>query len=156
MALAHEFMPNWALEDHLHRGVTFLSWLQRLKICVGAARGSNYLHTGSSTQHRVIHRDVKMSNILLDSEFAAKISDFGLANGHLDMAFGYTDPCYFYTGKLTRKSDVYAFGVVLFEVLSRRQAVDQTLYEDQWSLAVWAQDHFKEGRLNEIIDHGLI
>ncbi|MFS8029584.1 putative non-specific serine/threonine protein kinase [Helianthus anomalus] len=66
------------------------------------------------------------------------------------------DPCYFYTGKLTRKYGVYAFGAVLFEVLSGRQAVDQTLDEDQWNLAVWAQDHFKEGRLDEIIDHGLI
>ncbi|MFS8029583.1 putative protein kinase RLK-Pelle-CrRLK1L-1 family [Helianthus anomalus] len=79
MVLAYEFMPNGNLGDHLHRGVTFLSWLQQLKICVGAARGLQYLHTGSSTQHGVIHRDVKTSNILLDSEFDAKISDFGLA-----------------------------------------------------------------------------
>ncbi|KAJ0668377.1 putative protein kinase RLK-Pelle-CrRLK1L-1 family [Helianthus annuus] len=167
MVLAYEFMPNGTLEDHLHRGVTFLSWLQQLKICVGAARGLHYLHTGSSTQHGVIHRDVKTSNILLDSESDAKISDFGPAKvgiinrtrTHVSTVkgtFGYMDPCYFYTGKLTRKSDVYAFGVVLFEVLSGRQAVDQTLDEDQWSVAVWAQNHFKEGRLDEIIDHGLI
>ncbi|KAI3677042.1 hypothetical protein L1987_86660 [Smallanthus sonchifolius] len=168
MVLAYEFMPNGTLEDHLHRGVTELSWLQRLRICIGAARGLDYLHAGTSTQHGVIHRDVKTSNILLDSNFAAKISDFGLAKvGTINQTrthvstlvkgtFGYMDPCYFHSGQLTRKSDVYAFGVVLFELLSGKQAVDPTLDEDQWSLAVWAKDHFKEGRLNEIINHRLM
>ncbi|XP_023743299.2 PTI1-like tyrosine-protein kinase 2 [Lactuca sativa] len=70
--------------------------------------------------------------------------------------FGYMDPCYFYTGKLTRKSDVYAFGVVMFEVLSGRKAVDSTLEEDQWGLASWAQHKIKEGKLNRIIDPRLI
>ncbi|KAL7604357.1 hypothetical protein Lser_V15G20213 [Lactuca serriola] len=70
--------------------------------------------------------------------------------------FGYMDPCYFYTGKLTRKSDVYAFGVVMFEVLSGRKAVDSTLEEDRWGLAGWAQHKIKEGKLNQIIDPRLI
>ncbi|MFS7989751.1 putative protein kinase RLK-Pelle-CrRLK1L-1 family [Helianthus anomalus] len=70
-------MPNGTLEDHLHRGDTELSWLQRLTICIGTARGLDYFHTSMSTQHGGIHRDVKTSNILLDS-------------------------CYFYSGKLTR------------------------------------------------------
>ncbi|XP_042752405.1 putative receptor-like protein kinase At5g39000 [Lactuca sativa] len=143
MLLAYEFMPNGTLKDHLCKADSTLSWLQRLKICIGAARGLDYLHTGTSTQNGVIHRDVKGSNILLDANFAAKISDFGLAKvGPIDHTrtyvstnvkgtFGYMDPCYFYTGKLTRKSDVYAFGVVLFEVLSGRQAVDSTLDEEQ-------------------------
>ncbi|KAF5783737.1 putative protein kinase RLK-Pelle-CrRLK1L-1 family [Helianthus annuus] len=168
MVLAYEFMPNGTLEKHLKRRDTELSWLQRLKICIGAARGLDYLHTGTSTQHGVIHRDVKTSNILLDPNFDAKISDFGLAKvGAINQTqthvstlvkgtFGYMDPCYFCSGKLTRKSDVYAFGVVLFEVLSGKQAVDPTLDEDQWSLAVWAQDHFKAGKLNDIINHKLI
>ncbi|GKB85953.1 kinase RLK-Pelle-CrRLK1L-1 family protein [Tanacetum coccineum] len=168
MCLIYEFMPNGTLEDHLHKDYTDLSWLQRLKICLGAARGLDYLHTGTSTQHGVIHRDVKSSNILLDANFAAKISDFGLAKvGPINQTrtfvstgvkgtFGYMDPCYFYSGKLTRKSDVYAFGVVLFEALSGRQAVDSSLDEDQWSLAVWAQDHIKEGKLNQIIDSRLM
>ncbi|KAK1409857.1 hypothetical protein QVD17_36386 [Tagetes erecta] len=167
MVLAYEFMPNGTLEDHLHRGETKLSWLQRLKICIGVARALDYLHIGTSTQHGVIHRDVKTSNILLDSNFAAKVSDFGLAKlGTINQTrthvstlvkgtHGYMDPCYFYSGQLTRKSDVYAFGVVLLEVVTGKKAVDPTLDEDQWSLAVWAQDHIKQGRLNAIIDHRL-
>ncbi|KAJ0876812.1 putative protein kinase RLK-Pelle-CrRLK1L-1 family [Helianthus annuus] len=168
MVLAYEFMPNGTFEDHLHKGDTGLSWLQRLTICMGAARGLDYLHTGTSTQHGVIHRDVKTSNILLDSNFASRVSDFGLAKvglinqtrTHLSTlvkgTFGYMDPCYFQSGKLTRKSDVYAFGVVLFEVLCGKQAVDPSLGEDEWSLANWAKHHYKEGRLNEIIEHRLI
>ncbi|KAJ0816254.1 putative protein kinase RLK-Pelle-CrRLK1L-1 family [Helianthus annuus] len=152
----------------ISKGDTELSWLQRLTICMGAARGLDYLHTGTSTQHGVIHRDVKTSNILLDSNFAARVSDFGLAKvglinqtrTHLSTlvkgTFGYMDPCYFHSGKLTRKSDVYAFGVVLFEVLCGKQAVDPSLGEDEWSLANWAKHHYKEGRLNEIIEHRLI
>ncbi|XP_071740559.1 probable serine/threonine-protein kinase PBL7 [Rutidosis leptorrhynchoides] len=168
MVLAYEFMPNGNLQDHLHKTGTGLSWLQRLKICIGAARGLDYLHTGTSTQHGVIHRDVKSSNILLDGNFAAKISDFGLAKvGPINQTksfvstlvkgtFGYMDPSYFFSGKLTRKSDVYAFGVVLFEVLSGRQAVDRSIDEEQWSLAVWVQNQIKQGKINQIIDPRLI
>ncbi|XP_071737046.1 probable serine/threonine-protein kinase PBL11 [Rutidosis leptorrhynchoides] len=168
MILAYEFMPNGNLQDHLHKLGTDLSWLQRLRICIGAARGLDYLHTGPSTQHGVIHRDVKTSNILLDANFAAKISDFGLAKiGPINQTqtfvstivkgtFGYMDPSYFFSGKLTRKSDVYAFGVVLFEVLSGKQAVDPSIDEEQWSLAVWAEDQIKDGKLNKIIDPRLI
>ncbi|KAL7607107.1 hypothetical protein Lser_V15G20199 [Lactuca serriola] len=168
MVLVYEFMPNGTLEDHLRSPDSSLSWLQLVKICIGAARGLDYLHMGTSTQHGVIHRDVKTSNILLDANFAAKISDFGLAKvgvidesrTHMSTAvkgtFGYMDPCYFYTGKLTMKSDVYAFGVVLFEVLSGRKAVDSTLDEDEWGLAAWTQRKIKEGKLNQIIDQRLI
>nr|GEY37596.1 putative serine/threonine/dual specificity protein kinase, catalytic domain-containing protein [Tanacetum cinerariifolium] len=164
MVLIYEFLPNGTLKDHLHKDDTELSWLQRLKICIGAARGLDYLHTGIATRHGVIHRDVKTSNILLDANFEAKVSDFGLAKvgqtnqtiTHVSTTvkgtFGYMDPSYFLSGKLTRKSDVYAFGVVLFEVLSGRQAVDPTIDEYQWSLAVWAQDQINEGNLNQIVD----
>ncbi|KAJ0488419.1 putative protein kinase RLK-Pelle-CrRLK1L-1 family [Helianthus annuus] len=164
MILVYEYMSNGTLEDHLHRRQTPLSWVQRLTICIGAARGLDYLHTGTGIKHGLVHRDVKSSNILLHNSWEAKISDFGLSkicpknqqtthvNTVVKGTFGYLDPDYFYTGKLTRKSDVYAFGVVLFEVLCGKRAVDTTIDEEHWGLARWAQDSIKEGRLKQIVD----
>ncbi|KAK9060563.1 hypothetical protein SSX86_021268 [Deinandra increscens subsp. villosa] len=164
MILIYEYMPHGSLKDHLHKSQTPLSWMQRLTICTGAARGLDYLHTGTGIKHGVIHRDVKSSNILLHESWAAKISDFGLSkicpkdlqathvNTLVKGTFGYLDPDYFYTGKLTRKSDVYAFGVVLFEVLCGKRAVDRSIDEEQWALAIWAQDSIRKGRLKQIVD----
>ncbi|XP_076950474.1 L-type lectin-domain containing receptor kinase IX.2-like [Bidens hawaiensis] len=164
MALVYEYMPNGTLYDHLHKKGTVLTWSQWLKICIGAARGLDYLHTGTGTQQGVIHRDVKSSNILLDQNYAAKIADFGLAiigptnqtrtyvSTVVKGTFGYMDPNYFYTGRLTRKSDVFAFGVVLLEVLSGRRALDESLEE---GLAIWAQDLIKKGKLDQIISPSL-
>ncbi|KAK9060565.1 hypothetical protein SSX86_021270 [Deinandra increscens subsp. villosa] len=164
MILIYEYMSHGSLEDHLHKRQTPLSWVQRLTICIGAARGLDYLHTGTGIKHGVVHRDVKTSNILLHNSWEAKISDFGLSkicprnqqsiyvNTGIKGTFGYLDPDYFYTGKLTRKSDVYAFGVVLFEVLCGKQALDSSIEEEHWGLAIWAQESIKEGRLKEIVD----
>ncbi|KAJ0766315.1 putative protein kinase RLK-Pelle-RLCK-VIIa-2 family [Helianthus annuus] len=164
MILIYDFMPNGTLDGHLHRYGSSLGWVQRLEICVGAARGLHYLHTGTGTQHGVIHRDVKSSNILLDENYAAKISDFGLSkigptkasgtyvNTLVRGTFGYLDPEYFLTGRLTRKSDVFAFGVVLFELLCGRAALDNNLDEEECSLAKWAHESIEEGKVYEIID----
>ncbi|KAD4585303.1 hypothetical protein E3N88_22904 [Mikania micrantha] len=161
MILVYEYMPNRTLNDHLHELHTPLFWLQRLNICIGAGRGLHYLHTGTGIHSGVIHRDVKSSNILLHESWAAKISDFGLSkvgptnqpstyvNTLIKGTFGYLDPDYFTTGRLTRKSDVYAFGVVLLEVLSRKRAVDKSL---DVGLVTWAQDFIKEGNLKHITD----
>ncbi|KAM7485626.1 hypothetical protein LguiA_001635 [Lonicera macranthoides] len=176
MILVYEYMVRGTLADHLYKisknnniGNSLpLSWVQRLKICIGAARGLDYLHTGTAILERVIHRDVKSSNILLDENWAAKISDFGLSRigpaeqevthvstVHIKGTFGYMDPDYFVTHKFTRKSDVYAFGVVLLEVLCERPALDRSLDEDQWGLARWGQQCIKEGASHQIIGPNL-
>ncbi|XP_076918245.1 wall-associated receptor kinase-like 1 [Bidens hawaiensis] len=161
MILVYEYMPKATLADHLHKLGTYLSWCQRLKICIGAAHGLDYLHTGTGIEFGIIHRDVKGSNILLDDNWASKVSDFGLSTVSpknqpstyvstlVKGTFGYIDPNYFATGKLTRKSDVYAFGVVLLEVLCRKRAVDDSL---DCGIATWAQDSIKAGRLKGIVD----
>ncbi|KAK2980570.1 hypothetical protein RJ640_003530 [Escallonia rubra] len=172
MILVYKYMPRGTLADHLHKidksSHAPLSWVQRLKICIGAAHGLDYLHTGTGVKDRVIHRDVKSSNILLDEDWAAKISDFGMSkvgpanqssthvSTHVKGTFGYLDPDYHLTGQLTRKSDVYSFGVVLFEVLCGRLAVDTRLDdEEQWGLVEWAKHCIKEGKMNQIIDPSL-
>ncbi|KAJ9554632.1 hypothetical protein OSB04_018677 [Centaurea solstitialis] len=172
MILVYEYLPNGSLEDHLHKrrvnGGNFspLTWIQRLRICLDAARGLDYLHTGTGVQHRVIHRDVKSSNILLDENWAGKIADFGLSRtgpafqscttdvytNQIRGTFGYMDAQYFATHRLTRKSDVYAFGVVLFEVLCGRPAVDFTLDEKQHSLAAWAKHCVEVGTIDQLVD----
>ncbi|KAM7485621.1 hypothetical protein LguiA_001630 [Lonicera macranthoides] len=176
MILVYEYMVHGTLADHVHNinrkndegNNSSLSWVQRLKICIGAARGLDYLHTGTAILQRVIHLDVKSSNILLDENWAAKISDFGLSRIgpaeqevtdvstlHIQGTLGYMDPDYFLTHRFTRKSDVYAFGVVLLEVLCERPALDQSLNEDQWGLAGWGQECINEGASHKIIGPNL-
>ncbi|VFQ99799.1 unnamed protein product [Cuscuta campestris] len=165
MMLVYEYMPRGTLEDHLHKFSNHpLSWERRLKILIGAARGLHYLH---ASYHKVIHRDVKSSNILIDENWVAKISDFGLSkmgpgnesfthvSTNVKGTFGYFDPEYFLTRRLTTKSDVYSFGTVLLEVLTGRPALDKRLLEEQKSLVTWAVDFIRKGEVDEIVDPGL-
>uniref|UniRef100_A0A0E0DNP4 Protein kinase domain-containing protein n=1 Tax=Oryza meridionalis TaxID=40149 RepID=A0A0E0DNP4_9ORYZ len=148
--LVYELVPNGSVESHLHgsdKGTAPLDWDARLKIALGAARALAYLHEDSSP--RVIHRDFKSSNILLEHDFTPKVSDFGLArtaigegNEHISTrvmgTFGYVAPEYAMTGHLLVKSDVYSYGVVLLELLTGRKPVDMLRPPGQENLVAWA------------------
>ncbi|KAL6977923.1 putative serine/threonine-protein kinase pbl3 [Sarracenia purpurea var. burkii] len=147
--LVYEFMPKGSLENHLFRkGVQPIPWTTRMRIAVDVARGLSFLH---NLDANVIYRDLKASNILLDSDFNAKLSDFGLAragptgdNTHVSTRVvgtrGYAAPEYVATGHLTPKSDVYSFGVVLLELLSGRRAMgDERPGGAEQTLVDWAK-----------------
>nr|GFC54403.1 serine/threonine/dual specificity protein kinase, catalytic domain-containing protein [Tanacetum cinerariifolium] len=127
MILVYEYMPNESFHHHSYkrkangRNSSPLTWVQRPNICIGLDRALDYLYTGIGVESTLTHHDVKSSNVLLDEKLAAKILDLGL----------------------TRKSDVYAFDVVLLETLGGRLALNFTLDEKQHSLAGWAKHYIK-------------
>ncbi|XP_010943774.2 proline-rich receptor-like protein kinase PERK15 [Elaeis guineensis] len=146
--LVYDFVPNKTLEYHLHeKGLLVMEWSTRLKIALGSAKGLAYLH--EDCHPRIIHRDIKSSNILLDYKFEAMVADFGLAklssDNHTHVStrvmgtFGYLAPEYASSGKLTEKSDVFSYGVMLLELITGRRPVDNnhTFMDD--SLVDWAR-----------------
>ncbi|KAI7740269.1 hypothetical protein M8C21_000038 [Ambrosia artemisiifolia] len=166
LLLVYEFMQKGSLENHLFgRGSTIqpLPWDIRLKIAIGAARGLAFLHT---SDQKVIYRDFKASNILLDGSYNAKLSDFGLAKmasvsqSHLTTrvmgTHGYAAPEYVTTGHLYVKSDVYGFGVVLIELLTGMRALDEDRPAFQRNLVEWAKPYLANRRkLKNIMDSRL-
>ncbi|XP_010488452.1 PREDICTED: receptor-like kinase TMK4 [Camelina sativa] len=147
--LVYEYMPQGNLGQHLFEwrelGYSPLTWKQRVSIALDVARGVEYLH--SLAQQSFIHRDLKPSNILLGDDMRAKVADFGLVKNapdgkysletRLAGTFGYLAPEYAATGRVTTKVDVYAFGVVLMEILTGRRALDDSLPDERSHLVTW-------------------
>ncbi|KAL8249174.1 hypothetical protein R6Q59_006042 [Mikania micrantha] len=160
--LIYEYAEHGSLEKFLTFDTT-LTCKQKINICVDAARGMDYLHNHVGENHRVIHRDIKSANILLDHNWKAMISDLGLskigrANENDTFVItnacgthGYCDPAYMDTGVLTKESDVYSFGVVLFEVLCGRLCF-MNVNDEQRFLAPLARRYYDKGKLHEIIN----
>ncbi|TVU05260.1 hypothetical protein EJB05_48418, partial [Eragrostis curvula] len=164
--LVYEFIPNGTLYAHLHVDSTqsSLPWKERLRIATEVAGSLAYLHSAASTS--VVHRDIKTANILLDDRLAAKVSDFGASRGiSIDQSgvttntiqgtHGYLDPEYCYTRRLTDKSDVYSYGVMLVELLTRKKPTTLTSSEGVGLVAHFVMS-LNQGQLNEILDEQVV
>ncbi|KAK2443514.1 putative LRR receptor serine/threonine-protein kinase [Trifolium repens] len=164
--LVYEYMHNGTLRDHIHECSTQkrFDWLTRLRIAEDSAKGLEYLHTGCNPS--IIHRDVKTSNILLDINMRAKVSDFGLSRiaeedlTHISSVargtVGYLDPEYYANQQLTEKSDVYSFGVVLLELISGKKPVSPEDYGPEMNIVHWARSLIRKGDIISIMDPLLI
>ncbi|KAM3684245.1 hypothetical protein ACJW31_11G029400 [Castanea mollissima] len=162
--LVYEYLENKSLDQALFGKRTLnLDWSTRFDICLGVARGLAYLHEESRL--RIVHRDVKASNILLDSDLIPKISDFGLAKLYDDKkthistrvagTIGYLAPEYAMRGHLTEKADVFAFGVVALELVSGRPNSDSSLEEEKIYLLEWAWQLHENNREVDLVDSKL-
>ncbi|XP_010462414.1 PREDICTED: serine/threonine-protein kinase BRI1-like 1 [Camelina sativa] len=168
--LVYEYMKWGSLETVLHeksskKGGIFLNWAARKKIAIGAARGLAFLH--HSCIPHIIHRDMKSSNVLLDEDFEARVSDFGMArlvsalDTHLSVSTlagtpGYVPPEYYQSFRCTAKGDVYSYGVILLELLSGKKPIDPGEFGEDNNLVGWAKQLYREKRGTEIIDPELV
>ncbi|GAV79260.1 Pkinase domain-containing protein [Cephalotus follicularis] len=164
--LVYEYVNNGNLEQWLHGGMAhhgFLTWEARMKVILGTAKALAYLH--EAIEPKVVHRDIKSSNILIDDEFNAKVSDFGLAKlldsgeSHITTrvmgTFGYVAPEYANSGLLNEKSDIYSFGVLLLEAVTGRDPVDYGRPANEVNLVEWLKMMVGTRRAEEVVDPNL-
>ncbi|KAM3358277.1 protein kinase STUNTED-like [Capsicum galapagoense] len=168
LLLVYDLLSRGSLEENLHgskKDQNSFNWEERYRVALGVAKALDHLHNASDEP--IIHRDVKSSNILLSNDSEPQLSDFGLAtlasscSNHLDSidvagTFGYLAPEYFMHGKINEKIDVYAFGVVLLELLSGKKPIDNGNGKGQESLVMWAKQVLKGGNMRELLDPSLI
>jgi len=161
--LIYEFMPNGSLSDRLCcDGANKLTWPQRKNIILDVAKGLAYLHY--EIKPPIYHRDIKATNILLDSKMHAKLADFGLAKqgndgqSHLTTGvvgtYGYVAPEYALYGQLSEKSDVYSFGIVILEIMSGRKVLD-SLNSSTDSFTDWVWALAESGKMEEILEESV-
>ncbi|XP_071904121.1 LRR receptor-like serine/threonine-protein kinase FEI 1 isoform X2 [Coffea arabica] len=161
--LIYDYLAMGSLDDFLHEHGQLnrsLNWSTRLKIALGSARGIAYLHHDCSP--KIIHRDIKSSNILLDENLDPHVSDFGLAKLLVDEdahvttvvagTFGYLAPEYLQSGRATEKSDIYSFGVLLLELVTGKRPTDPTFVKRGLNVVGWMNTLVKENRMEDIVD----
>lgn len=161
--LVYEYVDNGNLEEWLHGTSSDFTWENRMKIIHGTAKALSYLH--EALEPKVVHRDIKASNILVDSQWNAKVSDFGLAKllgdgkSHVTTrvmgTFGYVAPEYASTGLLNERSDVYSFGVLLLETITGRDPVDYARPSGEVNLVDWLKMMVGNRRAEEVVDPNL-
>ncbi|KAL0695073.1 hypothetical protein Bca4012_062253 [Brassica carinata] len=168
LLLVYNYLSRGSLEENLHgnkRDPVVFGWNERYKVAVGIAEALEYLH--NSAPQPVIHRDVKSSNILLSDDFEAQLSDFGLAKWasvsttqticcDVSGTFGYLAPEYFMYGKMNNKIDVYAYGVVLLELLSGRKPINSESPKARESLVMWAKPILEDRDYSQLVDSSLL
>ncbi|XP_019052996.1 PREDICTED: L-type lectin-domain containing receptor kinase IX.1-like [Nelumbo nucifera] len=160
LILVYEYMPNGSLDSYLFKQKGLLSWDSRYKIALGLASALFYLHEG--WEQCVLHRDIKSSNVMLDSSFNAKLGDFGLAKlvDHEQLSqttvpagtMGYMAPEYCTSGKASKESDVYSFGIVALEIACGRRSVELKFEEGKMMLVEWVWELYGRGKVLEAID----
>lgn len=157
MHLVLQLSPHGSLASLLYGPKELLNWEIRFRVASGTAEGLSYLHVGC--QRRIIHKDIKAANILLTEDFGAQISDFGLAKwlpdqwthhtvSQIEGTFGYLPPEFFMHGIVDEKTDVYAYGVLLLELITGKQALDSS----QQSLVMWAKPLIDKNRIKDLVD----
>ncbi|ERM96558.1 hypothetical protein AMTRI_Chr09g36670 [Amborella trichopoda] len=161
--IVYDYMPNHSLITHLHgpKGAeALLDWPRRMNIAIGSAEGLAYLHHEANPH--IIHRDIKASNVLLDSDFQPKVADFGFAKlipegvSHLTTrvkgTLGYLAPEYAMLGKVSESCDVYSFGILLLEIISGRKPIEKLPGGIKRDIGQWATPFYEKGDLHQIID----
>ncbi|KAI4351847.1 hypothetical protein L6164_006156 [Bauhinia variegata] len=161
--IVYDYMPNHSLLTHLHGQLAsecLLDWPKRMRIAIGAAEGLLYLHHEANPH--IIHRDIKASNVLLDTEFEAKVADFGFAKlipegvSHLTTrvkgTLGYLAPEYAMWGKVSESCDVYSFGILLLEIISARKPIEKLPGGVKRDIVQWVTPYFQKGIFDHIAD----
>lgn len=164
--IVYDYMPNLSLLSHLHgqhSSECLLDWSRRMAIAIGSAEGIAYLHH-HATPH-IIHRDIKASNVLLDSDFQARVADFGFAKlmpegaSHVTTrvkgTLGYLAPEYAMLGRATESCDVYSFGILLLELVSGKKPIEKVSLTVKKTITEWALPLAKEGKYEEMVDEKL-
>ncbi|KAK6118045.1 hypothetical protein DH2020_048210 [Rehmannia glutinosa] len=161
--IVYDYMPNHSLITHLHGQLAaecLLDWPRRMMIAIGSAEGIAYLHHEANPH--IIHRDIKASNVLLDSEFQAKVADFGFAKlipegvTHLTTrvkgTLGYLAPEYAMLGKVSESCDVFSFGILLLEIISARKPLEKLAGGVKRDIVQWATPYVHKGAFDHIAD----